>query len=65
LGVAGQQVLQGVGEVVEAAELGDDDGLDVAAEVGGDLGVGELVGADALAVVLDGMSGSSRAATCP
>jgi hypothetical protein len=39
--------------VVDAAELGDDDRLDAVAEVGGQLRVGDLVGADALAVVLD------------
>jgi hypothetical protein len=40
----GQEVLQAVREMVDAAELGDDDRLDAAAKVGADLGVGDWSG---------------------
>ena len=42
-----------VGEVVEAAELGDDDGLDANAHVGRYLRVSDLISPDAFAIVFD------------
>jgi len=53
------------GEVDEAAELGDDAGLDASAHVGRYLRVGDLVGAAAFAVAFKRTSGASRPATSP
>ena len=53
LGLEGQQGLRVVGEVAEAAGLGDDDGLDVNAHVGRYLRVSDLFSPDAFAVVFD------------
>jgi len=44
--------LRVVGEVVDAAELGDDDRLDAVPRGGRYLRIGDLVGTDAFAVVL-------------
>ena len=54
-----------VGEVVDAAELRDDDRLDAGPDGGRYLRVGDLVGADAFAVVFDETSGASRPAISP
>ena len=65
LGLEGQQGLGLSGEVDEAAELGDDAGLDASAHVGRYLRVGDLVGAAAFAVAFKRTSGASRPATSP
>jgi hypothetical protein len=46
-----------VGDVVDTAELGDDDRLDAVPHGGRYLRVGDLVGTDAFAIVLDENAG--------
>src|SRR5512138_3555587 len=48
-----EQLLERVGQVVDAPELGDDDRRDPPARLDGDLREGDLVRSDAGAVVLD------------